>query len=217
MLSKATAPVPQTPGDAALLRYIQTLEGRIADNAAAIEAVTAAPDTSLPTAADNLFTAWSYDSFFASSTAAATSGTLYVEKTQAAATNAITSIRTAASAYGSGITLLKVAVFDAAGVQLGVSADASATFSGSAGTVTLASPTRALVVGETLYLAFLSVGGTAPTLRTATSATPLNYGLAAADGYRSSTLASQTDMPASLTLSGLSSNTSRRWFAAQHA
>ena len=209
MTSRLPEPRPVTVEGAALLEYARGIAYDLENIDPSGEVVSAF------TAVDHNLCAWSCEPILATASGVITAGTLYVMKAKAASVAPIASILATFAAAASGATLAKVAVFDSAGIRLGVSADQSTAFN-AGGTVTaaLTAATRALVLGEDLYLAILSVGGTGPTMRTATAAPALNIGLAAADGYRVGILASQTDMPSSLTLSGLTANTTMQLLVA---
>lgn len=215
MTSKIPDPIPTTVEGAQLLERIKAVRAELADLSTQVDGIELGADYSLYTAADSNFCAWAYDPFFATATGTIATGRLYIAKCKAAKTNPIVSLDTAASAVGSGHTLIKGAVFDSAGAQLGVSADVSGTFSTSP--ITLASPTRTLVLGEVLYLAILAVSSSPPTLRIPVAGIPVNNGLTASDGYRSAYLDGQTDIPSSITLSSFTAHTLPRWLGAKHA
>lgn len=212
MLSKFARPRNVHTGEGRALRgYIDTISGEVDSLAAEVSGIELTPDYSIFTAQDHGLVAWSMDPADATGTQAATSGNLMVMKTKAATVGPISAIRIPRSDSGVTCTLAKAAVFDASGASLGVSGNAASDFaSGGDKDLTLTSPTRATVVGEVLYLAFLVVGTGTPTMRTATAAPSLNQGLTASAGYRSAALSGQSDMPSSLTLSGLSASTTRR-------
>jgi hypothetical protein len=210
MTSKAGDPTTSTPETGGLLRKIQELGATLTALATTVSGISLGNEYSLVTAADHNLIAWSMDPILGTTTAAAATGTLYVSKAKAAKVDPIVSVAVPTSAAGTSQTLSKVAVYDSAGVRLGVSADQSSLFTTS-GTkfVPLTAATRAIVRGEVLYLAVIFVGGTPPTLYTNVSAPALALGLAAADGYRGSVLTSQTDMPTSLTLGSLTTGSVR--------
>lgn len=220
-LSKASAPPPSTPEGAAIIEYARALEGRLAEAEDAIAGIALPPSSSVTTAADHGFCAWSFDPVDATATAAPSTGLLFQERTKAALTTPAVGLLVPNGGRGSGITLAKAAVFDAAGAQLAVSANDSANWGGAGGdaTITFASPTRALVVGEKLFLSAIWVGTTGPSLRSktaATSASMMKLGLSTSDGYRCATLSGQTDMPSSLTFASMTEATTRRLFVLVH-
>jgi hypothetical protein len=215
MTSKLPDPIPVTQEGSQLLERLKAVRAELATLSDEVDALELGADYSLYTAADSNFCSWAYDPMFATATGTISTGRLYIAKCKAAKTDPIVSLDTAASAVGSGHTLIKGAVFDAAGAQLGVSADMSASFT--TAPIALASPTRDLVLGEVLYLAILAVSSSPPTLRIPVAGIPLNNGLTAAQGYRAGYLDSQTDMPSSITLSSFTSHTLPRWLGAKHA
>lgn len=162
-------------------------------------------------AAASGFTAWSDDPALITGTLRPTSGVLTLGLGVAAAARASgASVTVTAEVTTIGATLTSaqnlLGLYRSDGTTLtriGVSADQSLAW------VVLGVKTASITLsaavnpGDVLYLAVLTVGVTTPTFRAAPAATLINAGTV----KRRATLAAQTAMPASLTLSGLTAAT----------
>jgi hypothetical protein len=146
---------------------------------------------------DHSFKAWTFDPQFGASTLTMTAGTLYIARLKIAAEGPISNVVVPLSGGGAGVTSSYVSVYNAAGNQIGVSADQGAAWT-SAGTkiVALTTPTASLPVGTDVLAAILAVGGT-PVIRAAANAATVNQGTSAPLA-RYASLASQTTPPESL-------------------
>jgi hypothetical protein len=102
---------------------------------------------------------------------------------------------------GSGVTLFKVAVFDASGNRVAVSADASSTATSGTGLKSAALATPYLVPNDGgYYLGAVSVGGTSPTLVRGASAITGYDGSSGSGQKISAVQTAQTDAPSTATL-----------------
>lgn len=154
--------------------------------------------------ADHGYLGWTIDPLLASTTFVAASGTLYLARVRVQTTGPITAVHLPITTAAAGLTVSKVAVFSTAGTRLGVSADqGTAWHTGNAvKTVSLTSPTAIQDAGTVLLAGMVVVGTTGPTIRASVTAAGLNLNLTASSPGRAATLASQTDMPTSVTPSG---------------
>jgi hypothetical protein len=110
-------------------------------------------------------------------------------------------------------TLWRVCIYDSSGAIIGYSSSSTTNVQAAANAKTeTLTMSRALVAGENVYVGVLWVGtGTAPIL----AASPANPGLndwMPGTASRAYTLASQTDLPASVTYSALTKDTQLRMF-----
>jgi hypothetical protein len=99
------------------------------------------------------------------------------------------------------VTLFKVAVFDASGNRVAVSADASSTATSGTGLKSAALATPYLVPNDGgYYLGAVSVGGTSPTLVRGASAITGYDGSSGSGQKISAVQTAQTDAPSTATL-----------------
>lgn len=163
--------------------------------------------------------AWTYDPMLSSSNAAMGSGFIQYQKIwlprpgQYTLRNIIIAIQSAGATLTANQNL--AGLYDSGGTQIGITADQSGVWT-STGIKTMALTANALVNGGPnvwIYVALLSVGTTPPTLRRGLGDNLLsNVGLAAADGYRCAASGSgQTALPASITVSALSTTSLTYW------
>lgn len=137
-----------------------------------------------------------------STSTALASGTLYLMAVtaEADAAAAARSVRLYQAAAAASATLVKAAVFDSNGNQLGVSADQSSTFNTAGPTTrTVSVGSFALTKGATYYVAVLVVATTGPTLARSSSSGAINAGLAGAALLWATGGTALTDMPATIT------------------
>lgn len=147
-----------------------------------------------------------------STSAAFTSGQLRRVKVVAEdnASSATRTVRLQQVAAGTGVTLAKVAVFDTAGNQLGVSADQSANWS-AATTRNVPVGTFALVKGTEYLLEILVVGTTGPQFARSGNNGAGNAGLSGAGLLWASDGTGLSDMPTTITPSSGSSHAEALW------
>jgi hypothetical protein len=150
-------------------------------------------------------------------------GALYLCRVDAPKSVSITNVLLALTTVATGITLGKVGLYNASGTLLGGSADQSADWNSATGLKTIALTGGPYTTGgasstDKLYLAVLSVGGSvqpqfaAFTSHDATTQVARDAGLSFA---RVLLLASQTDLPSSVTLGSMTATANKNfWMAA---
>lgn len=161
------------------------------------------------TPADHGATGWSVDPARATTTLTTVAGTLYLALVPVIVTGPISTVQVTLSTQGAGLTGAWVAVYSTTGTLLGVSADQSSGWSGSAGdkAVTLTSPTASIPAGTRVLVGFLTTGGTPPVVRAVAAAASLNTRLSGTSPRRLSTLAGLTAVPSPVDLSATASAT----------
>lgn len=176
---------------------------------AALSAAAGNPGAWVP--ADNGLIAGDVDPILSSSNyTLASAGVLYLRKIKMSVTSAITNVLLYVNTAGAGLSNCYVAVFNAAGAQLGgTSADQSTAWQ-STGTKTIAlgTPSSSVAAGSWVYVAILAgAGSTLPNFRAFSSAIHA-FGLTTGSQYRwGNTGSGLTAMPSSITPGGIS-NTS---------
>lgn len=169
------------------------------------------------TPADHGLITWTHDpATLRSASNATTSGTVYLCKVKivnrsTVVSNVIIGIEAAGSGLTSGQSF--VGLYDSSGTRLAVSADQSASWA-STGMKTIAlTAAQTLAVGS-YYVAILSVGTTPPQFSMgAGGSANINVGLASGSGRFLAGPASQTSLPASITLASQPTTTGARWAA----
>jgi len=207
---------PSTPVGGAVL-YAQNGVPLLKDSSGNVTSLK----NSDPVATDSALAAWTYDPAGASGTFLATVGVLYLAKViltqQQTLTNGLIAVTTAGGTLTSGQNFL--ALFNAAGTQIAISADQTTAF-GAAGLITAAwtAPVTAAAPG-TYYVGVLCNGGTAITVASGSALKPGNVsignaGLATATSRFLTSGTSQTAVPASVTLGSASGNVAATLWAA---
>ncbi len=166
----------------------------------------------------NRMLAWTADTTTIMSSSLTTGGTLYLNKIYIpqtiVVTNILCSVQTAASAN---LAASYAGIYDSAGILLGQTADIQTNLE-TTGTKTLPLSAPLTITGGPdvwVYVALLCPTGatTYPALARAAGSTVINFGLTAADGFRYGTSgASLATLPASFTISGMTSITAAYWF-----
>jgi hypothetical protein len=129
------------------------------------------------TPSSSSFKGWTDNPLIYTGAAAPTSGTVYVMRVRLDTTGTISMVTILVTTAGTGLSNCYAGVYDTSGVQLGISADQSASWN-STGTkaVSLTSATTSQSAGTDLYVALL-YNGSALALRSATAAPIINLWL----------------------------------------
>lgn len=163
--------------------------------------------------------AMSYQPFSVNSSTAATSGTVYYHKVYVRKATTITNIAHILGAVGVTLTAGQnfVGLYNASGVQLGISADLSSVWATGASltvpkVIPLVSPVT--VQPGIYYVLFLSNGTTPAAFGRTGSSGPVNGLLTAAEGFRWGIVSTaQTALPSSFSLGGTTAYTLPTWWA----
>lgn len=180
-----------------------TASGHAATKAYVDSAAVGDPGSFVP--GDYGLLACDIDPMLSSASFTSTAGVVYVRKLKMAVTAVVSSIRMYVNALGATVADSYWALYDAAGNQLGVTADVSSVYT-STGTkaLNLVTPTVSLPAGTVVYVVYvIGSAGTMPTLRGFPQAQH-TFGVTTASQYRWANFGTgQTTLPSSLTISSL--------------
>lgn len=168
-----------------------------------------------PSPADQNLIAWNYDSENASSTNSLTLGTVFLHKVYLPAGVTITNLGLTVTTAGSALTYARIALYNAAGTQLAISADQSSSWNSTGFKTNALGVAQSITTSGYYYIGVLTTGTTAPICASSPGIqNTFNANVTGAGLRHASVATGQTALPASITMSGNTSTGTSTWVTA---